>query len=86
MKGSMRDPIHLKRSQYSSRILITPNNKQNNQKPTKRGISSEPYSKSQEQLDNESINITSLITQSTKNGRPLTGMNINSYGQNVKYF
>ena len=84
MKGSMRDQVQLKKSQYSSRILITPNNKQNNHKNSKRGNSSEPYSKSQEQLDNEAINISSLITQSTKNGRPLTGMNINSYGQNVK--
>lgn len=86
MKGSIRESNPLKRSQYSSRILISPGSgSKSTQKNIKRGNSSEPYNRQQEQYDNnEAVNIGSLITQSTKNGRPLTGINLNSFGQNIK--
>lgn len=82
MKNSMRDSaISAKRPQYSSRIMVTPNSNTSKGAPkltySRRGNSQDPYRENHQNdemnLDNDNMGVASLITQSTKNGRPLTG-------------
>jgi hypothetical protein len=82
MKNPMRDSaISAKRPQYSSRIMVTPSANSSKGAPkltySRRGNSQDPYKENQQNddmnLDNENMGVASLITQSTKNGRPLTG-------------
>ena len=93
MKNNMRDSVaSAKRPQYSSRIMVSPSANSTKGAPkltyTRRGNSQDPYREnaaSQQNedmnLDNENPGISGLITQATKNGRPLTGGNLISYGQ-----
>ena len=94
MKSNMlKESISLRKPQYSSRIIVSPNSTNNKSGPTltygRRGNSSENYQPAEANSDNEVTGISGLITQSTRNGRPSTGnMNAVSFNANsgqVKY-
>lgn len=84
---NMKENINIKKSHYSSRITKSGGSKMAN----KRGISSDVYigniEKTARHVDNEIMNVNSLITQVAK-GRPLTSSNNNylaiNQGGNVK--
>lgn len=80
----MKDSLNMKKSQYSSRIMVAPamsSNKQSNSKVNyKRGVSSDAYRETNNpdrnaSVDNEAMNVNGLITQVAKNARPVTSSN-----------
>jgi hypothetical protein len=86
MKQGMKDSIIIKKPQYSSRIIVSPNTTSNKNGPklsyTRRGNSIEGSyrdnnfsinNQEQNMNDNDMISLNSLITQTAKgSGRPAT--------------
>lgn len=90
MRTSMKD-FNLKKSQYSSRIVVSPNTASHRGGSkivySRRGNSTDTYRDSKksemEIADHEIVNLNSLITQSTKGlNRPSTGGNLASFSTN----
>ncbi len=94
---SMKDSIGIKKPQFTSRIIVTPNTTSNKNGPklnyTRRGNSSDTYRdnnsgaamKIQQEPngDNEVTGLSSLITQAAKTGRPSTSGTFVQLQQNV---
>ena len=92
----MKDPISIKRPQFTSRIIVTPNTTSNKNGPklnyTRRGNSSDTYRDNNSGIvmkiqqdsngDNEATGLSGLITQAAKTGRPSTSGNLVQLQQN----